>query len=134
MEKSIIDDETGGSPEYIYLIKRDKHRIIWMKYVSKTLGRLAQGVGDIVKMTNAIFSLEHDKTPTERKKDVTYRNIVCNYIPQKYKPRHTRLVSGGILISFSINVSAITDNITTAKLLVNSTIYTKCEKFLCCGI
>ena len=113
MEKSIIDDETGGSPEYIYLIKRDKHRIIWMKYVSKTLGRLAQGVGDIVKMTNAIFSLEHDKTPTERKKDVTYRNIVCNYIPQKYKTHHTRFVAGGNLIGFPGNVSTITADIAT---------------------
>ena len=57
MEKSIIDDETGYSLEYRQLIKRDKHKMIWVKYFANELGCLAQEVGDIVKGNNTIFSL-----------------------------------------------------------------------------
>ena len=69
---SIIDDEIGESLEYRHRIKRDKHKNIWVKYFANELGRLAQGVGDILKGTNTIFFLAHEKMPTYRRKDVTY--------------------------------------------------------------
>ena len=59
---SIIDDETGESLEYRHIIKRDKHKKIWVKYFSNELGHMAQGVGDRLKGTNTIFSLAHKNT------------------------------------------------------------------------
>ena len=72
MSKSIIDDETGESLEYRHLIKHDKHKNKWVKYFSNELGRLTQGLGDIVKCSNTIFLLLHDRIPTYRRKDITY--------------------------------------------------------------
>ena len=81
MENSIIDYETGGSLEYRHLIKLDKHKNIWVKYFANELGGLAQVVGYSVKGADTIFSLENEKIPTDRRKDVTYFQIVCNYRP-----------------------------------------------------
>ena len=47
-----------------------------MKHFSNELRHLAQGVGYILKVFDAIFSLAHEKIPTDRTKDVTYSQIV----------------------------------------------------------
>ena len=127
---SIIDDKTGGSLQYRHIIKRDKHKNTWLKSFSNKLVILVQGVGYILKGINTIVSLQHEKIPTYRRKDVTYDQIVCNFIPQKYEPQRTRLMAGGNLISFPGNISRIKTDITTEKILFNSTISTKGSRFL----
>ena len=84
-----------------------------MKYFSNELGRLEQSVGDRVKGTDTIFSLEHEKIPTDRRKDVTYGKIIFNYRPQKDEPLRTRLVAGGNLVDFPGDSSTRTADITT---------------------
>ena len=82
LKNSIIDDETGESLEYRHLIKLDKHKKTWVKYFANDMGCLTKGVGYIVKGVDAIFSLVHDKISTDRRKDVTYGQIVYNYRPE----------------------------------------------------
>ena len=94
------------------------------------LGGLSQGVGDIVNRDNTIFNLAHEKNPTDRIKEVTYDQTVCNYRPQKDEPHCTRLVAGDNLIVFPGNVITIT----TKKVLFNVTISTKDARLLCCNI
>ncbi len=58
-----------------------------------------------------------------------YGLIVCNYHPQKDKPHRTWLTMGGNCIDYPWNKSTSTANLTTAKLLFNSTIYTSSTLF-----
>ena len=59
LENSIIDDETGELIEFIHLIKRDKYKNTWVKYLANDLGCLAQGVVERVKGIETIFFLAH---------------------------------------------------------------------------
>ena len=60
--------------------------------------------------------------------------LFLNYRPQKEKPHWTRLVVCGNLVIFQGNFSTRTADITTAKLLFNSTISKKCAWLLLCDI
>ena len=84
-----------------------------MKSFDNELGRLSKGVGERIKGTDIIFLLAHEKILTDRRKDFTYVQIVCNCRPQKDKPNRTRLVAGGNLINFREDVSTRAADITT---------------------
>ena len=75
----------------------------------------------------------HVKIPTDSIKDFTYVEFF-NSTTQKDEPLQTRLVEGGNFTSFPGDVSTVTAEITTAKLLFNITISTKGEPFLFCDI
>ena len=68
------------------------------------------------------------------RKDATYGQFFFNYITQKDKPHWARLVPGVNLIRFIGNESTGTSDITTAKILFNSTISTKSVQLICCDI
>ena len=48
------------------------------------------------------------KTPIDRRKDVPYGQIVCDYKPQTDEPHRTRLVAGGDPISYTDDFSTRT--------------------------
>ena len=104
-----------------------------VKDFANELGRLAQGVGDRVNLTNTIFFFAHDKLPTDRRKDITYGQFVCNHRPQKNEPHQTRLVVGGNFVIFPGNFSTISADTNIEKLLSNINISTKGALFLFCG-
>jgi hypothetical protein len=54
-----------------------------------------------------------------------------NHRPQKTKPNHTRLTVGGNLIDYPGDVSTPTADTTTAKLVINSTLFTPNAKYMC---
>jgi hypothetical protein len=58
-----------------------------------------------------------------------YGRIVCNYCPQKDKAHRTRLTVGGNCIDYPWKKSTPTADLTTAKLLFNSTISTPSALF-----
>jgi hypothetical protein len=86
------------------------------------LGHLAQGVSNRVQGTDTIFFVPFSAIPTDR--TVTYGRLVCDYRPQKSEPERTRLTVGGNLITYPYDVSTDTSDLTTAKLVINSTIST----------
>eukprot|EP00957_Ditylum_brightwellii_P211984 15366830-Ditylum_brightwellii.AAC.1 len=76
---AVTDKETGEDLEYCQLIKREKYSQTWKRSFANELGRLAQGVADRKKGTNTIFFIPYDEVPADRRKDVKYRRIVCDY-------------------------------------------------------
>ncbi len=60
----------------------------------------------------------------------TYGRICCNYQPQKEEKHHVRLTIGSNWINYPGNKSTPTANLTTAKLLIDSTISSPGAKFL----
>jgi hypothetical protein len=61
--------------------------------------------------------------PEDRK--VTYGKIVCDYKPHKQEKERIRLTVGGDRLDYSGNVATSTDDITTFKILINSTLSTE---------
>eukprot|EP00957_Ditylum_brightwellii_P066140 5018793-Ditylum_brightwellii.AAC.1 len=121
---AVTNEETREELEYCQLIKKEKYANTWKRLFANKLGRLAQGVAKREKGTNTIFFIPYEEVPEERRKDVTYRRIVCDYRPQKKEKVRTRLTVGGNLINYPDDVSTSTTDTTTAKLHINSTIST----------
>ena len=69
--------------------------------------------------------------PIDCRNDVTYDCIVVDYRPQKNEPNCTRLTVGGNIIDFPGDVSTLTADLTTAKLVINSTISTPGDRYMC---
>jgi hypothetical protein len=61
--------------------------------------------------------------PHDRK--ITYSKIVCDYKPHKKEKEPVRLTVGGNILDYSGNVATSTADITTFKILINSTLSTE---------
>ena len=80
-----------------------------------------------------MFFIEQDQVLRYRIKYVTYGCIIVDDIPQKEEPHRTRLTVGGFYF-YTGDVSTTTADKTTAKLIINSTIYTPGAWYMCCNI
>jgi hypothetical protein len=85
-------------------------------------GRLFQGIRDIPS-TDTCFFIELKNIPQDRK--VTYGKIVCDYKPHKQEKERVRLTVGGDILDYSGDVATSTADITTFKILINSTLSTE---------
>eukprot|EP00804_Cyclotella_cryptica_P024309 CCRYP_020871-RA/>CCRYP_020871-RA protein AED:0.34 eAED:0.32 QI:0/0/0/1/1/1/2/0/475 len=107
---------------------------VWKKAMCKELGRLAQG-WDGRRGTDTIFFMSHDEIKQiPRDQTVTYARIVVNYRPQKDDPNRVRITVGGNLINYPGELTTRTADLTTAKILWNSTICTPGARFACADI
>jgi hypothetical protein len=61
--------------------------------------------------------------PNDRK--ITYGKIVCDYKPHKQEKERVRLTVGSDRLDYSSDVATSTADITTFKILINSTLCTK---------
>ncbi|KAL7480354.1 hypothetical protein ACHAW6_006049 [Cyclotella cf. meneghiniana] len=77
-----------------------------------------------------MFFIHKSKIPKDRRKDITYGQIVVVIRPQKKEQEHTRLIVDGNLIDYPWEVATPTADLTTAKLLFNSVISTPGEVFI----
>ena len=78
--------------------------------------------------TNTIFFIPRSKVP--KHKQPTYARFVCSYRPQKAEPYRTRITVGGNLIDYPVNLSMKVADMTTFKILVNSTLSTPGARWL----
>jgi hypothetical protein len=107
---------------------------VWTAAMSKELGRLTQGFNN-TEGTETIFFMSKDKIkeiPKDR--TVTYARIVVDYRPQKADPNRVRITVGGNLIDYPGKLTTRTADITTAKLLWNSSLNTPNAKFACADV
>ena len=74
-----------------------------------------------------VFLIQNDRV-------VTYANIVVDYRPHKEDPNHARITAGGNLIIYPGKLKTGTVDITTSKILWNSVLSTKNEKYMCLDI
>eukprot|EP00804_Cyclotella_cryptica_P020908 CCRYP_009248-RA/>CCRYP_009248-RA protein AED:0.33 eAED:0.26 QI:0/0/0/1/1/1/2/0/567 len=107
---------------------------VWTQAMCKELGRLAQGWNGNNR-TDTIFFMTHDEIKCiPRDRTVTYARIVVDYRPQKDDPNRVRITVGGNLINYPGEHTTRTADLTTAKILWNSTISTPGARFACADI
>ena len=127
LENSVVEDTTGELLEYRHLIRHDKYKQLWEAGMCRELGQLSQGFVE-TKGTSTIFFIPRSKVPAGRK--VTYMTIVCTEKPSKSDSERVRLCVGGDRLEFDGNIITPTADLTTVKILLNSTISTKDARFM----
>ena len=119
----ITHSKTGRSMEYKDLITDPSTHATWLHSAANEFGRLAQGLPDKrVEPTNTMFFIPFSQVPKHKRP--TNARFVCSYRPQKAEPYRTRLTVGGNLINYPGNLSMKVADMTTFKILVNSTLST----------
>ena len=127
---AIISAE-GKAMEYRDLIKDPATSDIWANSMCNEIGRLAQGrKATGLKGTNTFKFIPFHEIPQDRKKDITYAQIVVDYRPQKAEPHRTRITVGGDRINYPYTVTTETAELTTHKLLLNSVVSTPNAKHM----
>ena len=120
---------TGKSMEYHDLLADPTTHNVWLHSATNKFGRLAQGLPDNrVDATNTIFFIPITKVPHHKRP--TYAQFVCSFRPQKPEPYRTRITIGGNLIDYPDNLSMKVADMTTFKILINSTLSTPGAKWL----
>jgi hypothetical protein len=95
---------------------------LWTRGFGNECGRLFQGIWDIAG-TETCFLIKLTNISKERK--ITYGKIVCDYKPHKKEKECVRLTVGGDRLNYSGDVATSTADITTFKILINSTLSTE---------
>jgi hypothetical protein len=120
---AVLDDETGDLLEYRHLLKHPKYQDVWSKSFGTEMRRL-------ITTSQTIFSIKKSDIPDDRRGDITYVRIVCNYRSEKKDPYRTRMTIGGNLINHPGDCGTPTADILTVKTLFNSIISTPHSKFM----
>jgi hypothetical protein len=108
--------------EYAALMKDPRLQPLWSRGFGNECGRLSQGIRDIPG-TDTCFFVTLKIIPNERK--ITYGKIVCDYKSHKQEKERVRLTVGGDRLDYSGDVATSTADITTFKILINSTLSTE---------
>jgi hypothetical protein len=95
--------------------------------LSNELGPICQGIRDIAG-TNTAFFVDLTSIPKDRK--ITYGKLVCDFKPNKTGKNWVRLAVGGDRLDYSGDTTTSTADITTFKILINSTLFTKYAKIM----
>jgi hypothetical protein len=108
--------------EYSALMKDPRLQPLWTRGFGNERGCLFQGIRDIPG-TDTCFFIKLTNIPKDR--NITYGKIVCDYKPHKKEKERVRLTVGGDRLVYSGDVSTSTADITTFKILINSTLSTE---------
>ena len=92
---------------------------VWGTSLSNELGRLAQGVRDIVG-NDVIDFISYQDVPNNKK--VTYANMVCGYRPLKSDPYRVRLTVGGDKLDYFLDAVSPAASLLETKILLDSVI------------
>jgi hypothetical protein len=121
-DNAVAHPVTGKEMEYMELMKDPRLQPLWKRGFGNECGRLFQGIQDIPG-TDTCFFIKLTNIPKYRK--ITYVKIVRDYKPHKTEKERVRLTVGGDRLDYSGNVATSTTDITTFKILINSTISTE---------
>jgi hypothetical protein len=119
---AVFHPVTGKEMEYMALMKDPRLQPLWTRGFGNERGRLSQGIRDIPG-TDTCFFIKLTHIPKDRK--ITYGKIVCDYKHHKKEKERVRLTVGGDRLDFSGDVTTSTAEITTFKILINSTLSTE---------
>jgi hypothetical protein len=124
---AIINNNTGAILENQHLVKNPATKSVWETSFVNKIGHLFQGIQNL-KGTDTCFFIKKLLVPTNKRP--TYGRIVCNFRPQKKDQNRTHLTVVGNQINYPGNKSTPTADLTTTKLLINSTLSTPKVVFL----
>jgi hypothetical protein len=119
---AVINPVTGKEMEYMALMKDPPLQLILTRGFGNKCRRLLQGIRDIPGTDTCCF-IGVKNIPNDRK--ITYGKIVCDYKPHKKEKERVRLTVGGDILDYSGDVATSTADITTFKIIINSTLSTK---------
>jgi hypothetical protein len=108
--------------KYSALMKDPRLQPLWARGFGNECGCLFQGIRDIPG-TDTCFFIDLKNIPNDRK--ITYGKIVCDYKPHKLEKERVRLTVGGDRLDYAGDVATSTADITTFKILINSTLSTE---------
>jgi hypothetical protein len=108
--------------EYMALMKDPRLQPLSKRGFGNTCRRLFQGIRDIPGIDKC-FLIKLTNVPKDRK--ITYSKIVGDYKAHKKEKERVRLNVGGDRIDYSGDVATSTADITTFKIIINSTLSTK---------
>ena len=106
-------------------------RDTWIEAIAKGLGRLVQGYNDTKGADTVKFMNLDEIANIPKGKIVTYARIVVDHRPQKTDPNRVRITAGGNLINYPFELTTRTADVTTSKILWNSTISTPGARYVC---
>jgi hypothetical protein len=95
---------------------------LWTRGFGNECGRRFQGILDIPGAGTCFF-IKLKNIPKDR--TITYGKIVCDYKPHKKEKERVRLTVGGDRLNYSGDIATSTADITTFKILLNSTLSTE---------
>jgi hypothetical protein len=108
--------------EHSALMKDPRLQPLWTRGFGNECGLLFQGIRDIPG-TDTCFFIDLKNIPNDRK--ITSGKIVCDYKPHKKETELVRLTVGGNILDYSGDIATSMADITTFKILINSTLSTK---------
>jgi hypothetical protein len=127
MMNSVIHAITGKEMQYKDLMKDPELGPSFEIGLSNKLGRIYQGNRDIAGTNTALF-IDLKSIPKNRK--ITYGKLVCEFKPNKNEKHRVRLTVGGDRLDYSGDTATSTADITTFKILINSTLSTQEAKMM----
>ena len=102
LAKLVMDEETGQLITYCQLHTHPKFAHICNQSYSNEMVCLRQGVktgvdvtGKRVDGTNNFYVIQYEDTPQDHRKEITYKSVVCEVIPQKEDSKFTSITVGG---------------------------------------
>jgi hypothetical protein len=116
---AVIHPVTGKEMEYTALMKDPQLQPLWKRGFGNECGRLFQGIRDIACTDTCLF-IKLTNIPKDR--NITFVKIVCDYKPHKKEKERVRLTVGGDRLDYSSDVTTSIADITTFKILINSTL------------
>jgi hypothetical protein len=119
---SVIHPVTRKEGEYMALMKDPGLQPLWTRGFGNEYGRLFKGIRDIPRTDTCLF-IKLTYIPKDRK--ITYVKIVCDYKPHKTEKERVRLTVGRDKLDYSGDVATSTADITTFKIIINSTLSTE---------
>jgi hypothetical protein len=122
LANAVIHPVTGKEIEYMALMKDPRLQTLWKQGFGNECGRLFQGIR-YIPGTDTCFFIKLTNIPKDRK--ITYGKIVCDYKPHKKEKERVRLIVGGDRLDYLGDVATSTADITTFKILINSTLSTE---------
>ena len=121
-----VHPDTGELADYSALVQSSEGDL-WEESACQEFGRLAQGYKD-TKGTDTIFFIHKHEVPADR--SVAYVRHTCTFRPQKEQQRRVRTVVGGDKVDYPGATSQRVADMTTAKLLINSTLSRKNARWM----
>jgi hypothetical protein len=119
---AILHPVTRKEMEYTALMKDLRLQPLWKRGFGNECRQIFQGILDIPG-TDTFFFIKLTNIPKDIKS--TYDKIACDYKPHKTKYERVGLTVGGDRLDYSCDFTTSTADITTFKILINSTISTE---------
>jgi hypothetical protein len=124
MMNAVLHPASGKVIQYKDIMQ---HRTLGPKYKTgfdNKLGRLCQGIRDI-QGTNTCFFVELSNIPKHRKPHMENLFAITNHKPNKTEKERVRLTVGGDRLDYTSKLATSISDITTFKILINSTLSTE---------